>query len=163
VTTPMRLASLSVISMLLFTTLISCGKRSERKEDSDAPASTARPSDAQVAKPWRLVGSQGSTQFVYVEAEKAGDRVLMAQILQVVVGQKSKVTRPVEVMFFDKESETPLAFPMTDSQMLHQVAQYNYNPNNGFEEFVWLTITDSKASPPKRSTQNDSVSPGIAR
>jgi len=52
---------------------------------------------------------------------------------------------------------------MTDSQMLHQVAQYNYNPNNGFEEFVWLTITDSKASPPQRSTQKDSISPGIAR
>lgn len=65
-------------------------------------------------------------------------------------------------MFFDDESETPTAFPMTDSQMLHQVAQYGYNPSTGFEEFVWLTVTNRKTSPPKMSRSRDRIYPGYA-
>ena len=158
----MRIVNASVICLILSMSLISCGGGSEKKEDTTAPVATSSRNDVPVAKPWKVVGSQGVALFVYVESEKAHDGVLMAQILQVVVGQKSKVVKPVQIMFFDKESETPVAFPMTDSQMLHQVAQYNYNPNNGFEEFVWLTVTDSKSSPPEFSTKKDDISPGIA-
>ena len=147
----MRIVNTSGVYLLLFVFLISCGGRSTSPQ-------TAEPT----AKPWKVVGSQGIAQFVYVEPEKAHDGVLMAQILQAVVGQKSKIKVPVQIMFFDKESETAVVFPMTDSQMLHQVAQYNYNPKTGFEKFVWLTVIDSKASPPEFSTKKDNISPGIA-
>lgn len=142
----------SVLSLFLFSSMISCGGESGSKQSTPVTA----------PRGWKVVSSQGVAQFVYVEPENARDRYLMAQILQVVVGQKSHITMPVQVMFFDKENETPLAFPMTDSQMLHQVAQYNYNPNNGFEEFRWFTVTDSNASPPERATKRDNISPGIA-
>lgn len=147
----MRIVNTSGIYLLLFVSLISCGGRSISPQ-------TAEPT----AKPWKVVGSQGFVQFVYVEPEKAHDGVLVAQILQAVVGQKSKIKAPVQIMFFDKESETPVALPMTDSQMLHQVAQYNYNPKTGFERFVWLTVIDSKASPPELLTKKDNISPGGA-
>jgi len=144
--------SKSILYLFLFSSLISCGGESGSKQNT--PVTTSQS--------WKVVGSQGVAQFIYVEPEKARDRYLMAQILQVVVGQKSQITMPVQVMFFDKESDTPLAFPMTDSQMLHQVAQYNYNPNNGFEEFLWFTVTNSNASPPELATKRDNISPGIA-
>ncbi|MBI4650555.1 hypothetical protein HY745_04570 [Candidatus Desantisbacteria bacterium] len=147
-----------VVCLLLFMSLFSCGRESEKEKD----ASTSMRTDVPIVKPWKVVGNQGVAVFVYVESEKSHDGVLMAQILQVVIGQKNTITKPVQIMFFDKESETPVAFPMTDSQMIHQVAQYNYNPNNSFEEFVWLTVTDSTTSPPNIATKKDNISPGIA-
>lgn len=155
-----RIAVTSSVFLLLFVSLMSCGRGSEKK--ADMPASTSSQAAEPTVKPWKVVGSQGVAQFVYVESENAHDGVLMAQILQAVVGRKSDIARPVQVMFFDKESETPVAFPITDSQMLHQVAQYNYNPNTSFEEFVWLTVSNSKASPPEFSRKTDSISPGVA-
>lgn len=143
--------------------LVSCGGESQKQKDSDDLIAASQYIDKASARPWKVLGNQGNTQFIFVEPDKVHDRVLMAQILQAVVGQKSGIRRTVEVLFFNKESETPAAFPMTDSQMLHQVAQYNYNPNNGFEEFVWIIVADSKTSPPTLSTKKDNISPGIAR
>jgi hypothetical protein len=144
--------------------LVACGGSSGSKQTTVKSTEVATPEPvASGPQPWKVVGSQGQGQFVFVEAEKVHDRVLMAQILQAIVGQKSKVTKPVQIMFFNKESETPRAFPMTDSQMLHEVAQYNYNPNNGYEDFVWITIANSKSSPPEQDTKTDDISPGIAR
>ena len=68
----------------------------------------------------------------------------------------------MQVMFFNDEAETPLAFPMTGSQMLHQTAQYNYNPNNGYSRFLWMRIKNKNASPPTFNTTEATIWPGYA-
>lgn len=151
----MKIMNPAIIFLIPFILLTSCSSKSQSQRNSDTgPA---------IAKPWKLVGNLGNIKFVYVEPDKAHDRVLMAQILKAIIGQKGKISRPVQVMFFNDESETPAAFPMTDSQMLHQVASYSFNPNNGFEEFVWITVVDSKSSPPSLGTRKDNISPGVAK
>ncbi|GEM_PF-5669573 len=151
------------IHLLLFMLPISCGSQQEPKKGTAVPAKGSTRAAIPAEKPWKVRSRQGVVQFIYVEPEKAHDRNLMAQILLEVVGNKSKVTKPAQIMFFDKESETPMALPMTDSQILHQVAQYNYNPYTGFEEFIWLIVINTESSPPELATMKDKISPGLAR
>ncbi len=158
-----KILNVAIICLIPFPLLISCNGKSQSQKNPDTGSAISQGTDKTSVKHWKLVSSQGNIKFVYVEPDIAHDRILMAQILQAIVGQKGKIIGPVQVMFFDNKSETPVAFPMTDSQMIHQVATYNYNPNNGFEEFVWITILDSKTSPPRLATKKDNISPGIAR
>lgn len=142
--------------------LISCGQEAEKKKETAAADAPTLQIEVSSAKAWKVIGNQGSTRFVFVDPLKARDGVLLAQILQTMIGNKTRLTKPVEVLFFDKESETPTAFPMTDAQMLHQVAQYNYNPNNGFEEFLWVSVSNPNSSPPGLKTRKANIGPGIA-
>ena len=110
---------------------------------------------------WNVVAKAGLTYMVYVSPAGLKDKFFVAQVLNAVMNQSDK-TRPVEINLYDNKQLTPRRFPMTDQQMLHWKAQYNKNPNNGYEEFGWITITNSKTSPPdfKKTTAN--IRPGYA-
>ena len=119
-------------------------------------------------RPWKVMARQGIMRFVYVPDEKLADRNYVAQILNVImreeIGQDSQLRwkGTIEIMFFDDRNNTPLAFPMTDQQMLHWRARYNFNQQTGFQEFVWVTIVDGTASPPQFAEKKDSIIPGSA-
>ena len=49
---------------------------------------------------------------------------------------------------------------MTDKQMLHYRARYNYNPSTRLEEFAWVFVVNAKVSPPKLKESKDHIRPG---
>ncbi len=95
---------------------------------------------------WGVVGGQGITRFVYVAPEAFNDKEFLSSLIDHLIENGDP---HMEIYCFDARNNTPAAFPMTDSQMLHWRARYLQNPNNGIKEFVFMTVTDSLSSPPK--------------
>ena len=112
---------------------------------------------------WRLIGKFGIVRTVYVSRPGLKDRTFMAQVLQGVVNEAPGPGGAVMIMIFDDPRFTPRAFPMTDAQMRHLRAQYNRNPRSGLDKFVWIKITNPKASPPElREIPDPKIRPGFA-
>lgn len=110
-------------------------------------------------KEWELIAEAGTAvKFVYVSPAGLKDREYVADLLGQVRNRNGR-NRHIQVMLFDDKSVVPRSFPMSDKAMLHQRAQYNFNPTNGFEEFVWVKVTNSKSSPPGQKTIKDSIRP----
>lgn len=104
---------------------------------------------------WRLIASSGNSKFLYVSPEGLAERGFLESVLREVY-EPHQIN---DILIFDSRSSTPRQFPMSDDEMLHLKAHYNYNPNNGFERFVFVEITDSAASPPAMRERNASISP----
>lgn len=101
-------------------------------------------------KKWQLIASFGWMKTVYMPSSSIKDRQVMSRMLNAVVNKNElkSAERGVQVMIFDDKKNTPQRLPMTDGQMLHWKAQYNFNPNTGLEKFVYIEITDERSSPP---------------
>lgn len=138
----------------------SCGcVRRERVVQEPISSKLAQSNKIMGKKEWELIAEAGTAvKFVYISAAGLGDRDYMAEVLGKVRARNGR-DRHLEVMFFDSKASTPRRFPMSDEAMRHQRAQYNFNPTNGFEEFVWLKTTDSQSSPPKQDVVKDSIRP----
>lgn len=95
-------------------------------------------------KEWELVSSFAKIRMVYMSPAGLKNKDYIAQILTQLVDKKDII----QVLFFDNKKYTPLDYPMTDEQLLHWKANYNFNPNTGHERFVFIEITNPKASPP---------------
>jgi hypothetical protein len=112
--------------------------------------------------------------FVYVSPDGLKDEAFIAEMLQAVVHKHGKGNADpahgaaqaeraaVRVLLFDDKSYTPSGLLMTDAQMLHQKAEYNYNFNTKFEEFVWITVTDPDSSPPELKRTKANIRPAYA-
>jgi hypothetical protein len=125
-------------------------------------AETPRPTKTgERLQEWDVVAESGIIRFVYVSPDGLKDKFFVAQLLQAIVSKAAR-TLPIEILLFDDRRYTPRAFPMTDAQMLHWKARYNSNPNRDFEEFVWVSVTNSKASPPKLKETRAKIRPGFA-
>ena len=114
------------------------------------------------APEWKLIGNFGAIRTVYVSPEGLKDKFFVAQVLSAVMA-KENPSNPIQVMMFDDIRLTPQAFPMTDVQMLHLKAQYNKNPNTRLDRFVWVSVTDSKTSPPGLKEVEAPIGPGFAK
>lgn len=101
-------------------------------------------STTEETKEWELVSSFAKIRMVYMSPAGLKNKDYIAQILTQLVDKKDII----QVLFFDNKKYTPLDYPMTDEQMLHWKANYNFNPNTGHERFVFIEITNSKTSPP---------------
>jgi hypothetical protein len=112
------------------------------------------------AQQWELVGQVGGFRFVYVEPEGLKDKYFVAQVLSAITA-KEKPTAVLQIELYDDKNYTPKGVPSTDKQFLHWRARYNRNPSIGFEEFVWVTITDPKTSPPKWEETKAKIRPGL--
>ena len=110
---------------------------------------------------WELVGKSGRGFFVYVSPDGMSDKFFVAQVLQAVV-QKEGKSQILQVMMFDDKRFTPRAFPMSDAQMLHQKAQYNWNPHNSVEQFLWIKVKSAERSPPELEYTEAEIRPGYA-
>lgn len=99
---------------------------------------------AEETKEWELVSSFAKIRMVYISPAGLKDKDYIAQILAHLVDEKDIIV----VQFFDNKKCTPLNYPMTDEQMLHWKATYNFNPNNGYERFVFIEVTNPQTSPP---------------
>lgn len=113
------------------------------------------------AKEFAIVAEFGMVKTVYMSPDGLKDKNYVAQILHNIVNKHGQ-RKPIQVMFFDNRRHTPVGIPMTDDQMLHQRAQYNKNPNTGFEEFVWITVKNSRVSPPDMKHTKAGIHPGYA-
>lgn len=142
------------------------GSKSEMFQRLSATEKSAKPvakeskkKESTGEKEWELIAEAGTAvRFVYVSAAGLEDRDYVAEVLGKVRARSGR-DRHLEVMLFDSKASTPRRFPMSDEAMRHQRAQYNFNPTNGFEEFVWLKTTDSRSSPPKQDVVKDSIRP----
>lgn len=134
-------------------TVESCKKiiseQKARIETLEQKAAEKKPS-VRTSPEWKLIGTSGISKFVCVSPQGLKDKQFLAQILNKV----AKDTRIVEVNFFDDCRSTPSSFPMTDSQMLHLKARYNFNDNSGTDRFVF--INNGKETPAK-------IRPGYAQ
>lgn len=110
---------------------------------------------------WEQVASFGAVITVFVSPAGLKDNAFVAQVLHFIINKIGR-NRPVQIMLFNDKANTPSGLPMTDRQMLHQKAQYNFNPNTKFEEFVWIKTIDAKSSPPKQDTVTANIRPGYA-
>lgn len=120
------------------------------------------------AQEWEVVDRSGIVRFVYVAPEGLKDKQFVAQVLHAImrkeVGLDQKTGRwrgAAQIMLFDDKRYTPRGFPMTDKQMHHYRARYNYNPSTKLEEFAWVSVANAKASPPKLKETKDRIRPGI--
>jgi hypothetical protein len=103
---------------------------------------------------WEEVFRQGYVFHIYLEPKAYEDNEFLSEMVRYytrdgiinVPGYKNK--RAVRILFFDKRDQSPIFLQMTDKEILQWRAVYNYNPANGFEEFAFIKITNSKASPP---------------
>jgi hypothetical protein len=93
---------------------------------------------------WTVVGTQGVVRTIYVDPAALSDMQFLADL----VSHLTQDRTTSQLMFFDDRKATPSALPMSDAAMLHLRAQYNYNPNTGFEQFVFLEVSDKNTSPP---------------
>ena len=116
---------------------------------------------SQPAQEWKLIGKFGIIRTVYVSPDGLKDKFFVAQVLHALV-TKEDSSKPIQLMMFDDVRFTPQGFPMTDAQMLHLKAQYNKNPNTKHERFVWISVTDSKSSPPGLKETEAPIRPGYA-
>ena len=105
-----------------------------------------------------FVAIAGLTVFVYVAPAGLEDNVFVSQVLGVAVSMVP-AGKPAQVFMFDDRKLTPRAFPMTDAQMLHWKVRYNRNPNTRREEFVWLSVVNSRVSPPDMKETPASIRP----
>lgn len=115
-----------IAALVIMVLLVACG--------TSAPAKYA----------WTIVGSQGVVRTIYLDPAALNDTQFLGELV-------SHLTQPgttSQLMFFDDRAATPSALPMSDSAMLHLRAQYNYNPNTGFEKFVFMEVSDKNTSPP---------------
>ncbi len=117
--------------------------------------------DSRPSQEWKLIGKFGMIRTVYVSPDGLKDKFFVAQVLHAVV-TKEDSSKPIQVMMFDDVRFTPRGFPMTDAQMLHLKAQYNRNPNTKHERFVWVSVTNSKSSPPGLKETEAPIRPGYA-
>ncbi len=125
-------------------------------------AESPRPTKAgEPLQEWDVLAESGIVRFVYVSPDGLRDKFFVAQLLQAIASKAAR-TLPIEILLFDDRRYTPRAFPMTDAQMLHWRARYNKNPNSKFEEFVWISVTNSKTSPPKLKETRAKIRPGFA-
>ena len=107
---------------------------------------------------YKVIGEFGAIRTVYVSSRGIKDKNYIAQLLHKLV-DKRHIT---EIWLFDDKLNTPVGVPMTDQQMLHWKAQYNFNPNTRHERFVFNEITNAKSSPPtikEREENNTAVLP----
>lgn len=95
---------------------------------------TGKTTDAKSTIEWKLIGTSGISKFICVSPQGLNDKHYLAQILN----QVARNTRIVEISFFDDCKNTPASFPMTDSQMRHLKARYNFNASTGHEQFVFI-------------------------
>lgn len=112
-------------------------------------------------KEFEVIAEFGVVKTVYMSPAGLKDKNYVAQALHSIM-RKHDQRKPIQVMFFNSRRHTPVGMPMTDDQMLHQRAQYNKNPNTGFEEFVWVTVKNSKVSPPDMKHTKANIRPGYA-
>ncbi len=94
--------------------------------------------------PWAIVGSQGVVRMIYLDPEALNDTEFLSDL----VSHLSRPGTTSQLMFFDDRAATPSGLPMSDTAMLHLRAQYNYNPQTGFEKFVFMEVSDKNSSPP---------------
>ncbi len=113
------------------------------------------------AQEWEVVGKFGYIRTVYVAPEGIKDKYFIAQLLHSTMAKEGR-TKPVQVMLFDDKRYTPIAFPMTDTQLLHWKARYNFNPFTKLERFVWISVSDPKSSPPELKETTANIRPGYA-
>jgi len=105
---------------------------------------------------WKKIGSFGAIVTVYMSPDGLSDKHYIAQVLHTLRSEKSVQ----EIWFFDDKSRTPTGVPMTDQQMLYWRAKYSINRNTGHEKFVFIRITDPKASPPGIREEKADIRPG---
>jgi hypothetical protein len=115
------------------------------------PACTARPDKYE----WELVATKGVRKFVYMSPEGLADREFLSSVLRYLV-DRNQVNN---ILFFDDKPLTARSTPMSDAEMLHQRAQYEYNPNTGHEIFCFLEVTDATASPPEQRIIESDIRP----
>lgn len=146
--------------LLIFGFLAGCQERQQPAQGQKESKTTAEiPAKSQpVAEDWKLVKSFGVVSMVYISPAGLKDKYFIAQVLHNLVDRK----KTIQVMFFDDKNYTPLGFPMTDNQMLHWKATYNFNPNTGFERFVFIQVTDARSSPPSLREVEANIRPGYA-
>jgi hypothetical protein len=102
---------------------------------------------------WRVVASFAAIRGVYVEPAGMKDLEFLEDVLRYLVKRK-EIT---QVIFFDDPDHVVKRMPMTDEQMRHWKATYNWNPNTKFDRFVFVEITDDSTSPPDMKEINTTL------
>lgn len=84
----------------------------------------------------RRIGGQGTTDFVVADPALARDPALLEQ--QVKQFCNGKGGGFCEILVWTNSSTAARSFPMSDSEMKSQFAQYNRNKNTGYDCFSLL-------------------------
>jgi len=85
---------------------------------------------------YEVVGEFGIVKTVYMPIEKIQDQDCIGHALGKIVDPSETM---IQVDFFDDRSSTPGRYPMTDSELAHWRAHYNFNRQTGYEGFIYIT------------------------
>ncbi|MBV9657623.1 MAG: hypothetical protein JO295_05880 [Verrucomicrobia bacterium] len=103
---------------------------------------------------WQIIGHDGNIQMIYLDPIALDDSVFLSQL----VSYLSQTDNVVQLMFFDDLSRTSKQMPMSDDEMLHLKAQYNWNPHTNYERFTFEDVTDANTSPPELTAREAVIS-----
>ena len=112
----------------------------------------------EIVPEWGLVGDHDATRTVFISPEGLRDRAFVEQVLTIVTAPFGRANR-VRVLIFDGRDATPRRLPMTDVQTLHLRAEYERDAGGRGERFVWVSVVDRSASPPKLSRTEANLRP----
>lgn len=85
---------------------------------------------------YEVIGEFGAVKTVYMPIEQIQDQNYIGRVLGEIV-DPSEMT--IQVDFFDDINSTPGRYPMTDTELAHWRAQYNFNRDSNYERFIYIT------------------------
>ncbi|MCX5753149.1 MAG: hypothetical protein NTW97_05820, partial [Candidatus Krumholzibacteria bacterium] len=83
------------------------------------------------------------------------DKEFLSSVLRYLVDRR----QVNNILFFDDRVLMARSTPMSDVEMLHQRAQYEYNPHTGHERFYFVEVTDATTSPPDQRIIESEIRP----
>jgi hypothetical protein len=109
--------------------------------------SSAEPDSALEENPLEVVASQGEIDFALVPHEVAENAALLERLSRVYCDENRR--RFCRVMIWTDEASMPRSLPMSDAQVVKQVAQYNRNRETDYDCFFLMSdgeMVDSSRS-----------------
>lgn len=82
---------------------------------------------------WRLIGSQGTTQFVLVDKAREADEAAYRDAIDGVCVS----AQPCFIRFWSDPEAVASSLPMTSAQSAALTAAYNRNPHTGLDKLLW--------------------------
>jgi hypothetical protein len=113
----------------------------------------------EIVPEWEVVGDRDAIRTVYIAPEGLRDSCFVAQVLKLATAPYADAGA-IRVLVFDDRRHTPQRLPMSDESMLHLKAEYERNTERHLERFVWISVVDATASPPKLKRTPAAIRPG---
>lgn len=136
-----RASSFGIVAILL-----ACGGLITGHLSAQEDLPIAWPSE--IIPEWAVVGRSDGLRTVFISPDGLRDRHFVAQVLRRIV-EGMPGTGRLEVHIYDARRHTPPRTARTPQELQHLRARYLLDPSARIERFVWVSLEDARANPPR--------------